>query len=146
MPDRYDRRTFLGRAMRTTAGGVLVPSAVAAFLEACGTGGSSTVSSSPRRGGSMTFAAEAEINSFDARQGAWDSTGLLYARTVYDPLFTQAADGTVKPYLAQSISPNSDYTQWTIKLRPNITFHDGTQLDAQAVKTNLDDIIGSSLT
>jgi peptide/nickel transport system substrate-binding protein len=146
MPDRYDRRTFLGRAMRTTAGGVLVPSAVAAFLEACGTGGSSTVSSSPRRGGSMTFATEAEINSFDARQGAWDSTGLLYARTVFDPLLTQAADGSVKPYLAESISHNPDYTQWTIKLRSGIAFHDGSQLDANVVKVNLDGVTQSPLT
>ena len=147
MPDRYDRRTFLGRALRTTAGGVLVPSAAAAFLEACGTGsGSSNVSSAPRRGGSVTFATEAEINSFDARQGAWDSTGLTYARTVFDPLFTQAADGSVKPYLAESISHNPDYTQWTIKLRSGITFHDGSQLDANVVKVNLDGVTQSPLT
>ena len=77
MSDRYDRREFLGRAVRTTAGGLLIPGAAAAFLEACGngSGGSSSVPSTPRRGGSLTFATEAEINSFDARQGAWDSTG-----------------------------------------------------------------------
>jgi len=134
MPDRFDRRTFLGRAIRTTAGGVLLPSAAAAFLEACGSGTStSNVPSTPRRGGSVIFATEAEINSFDARQGAWDSTGLLYARTVFDPLLTQAADGTVQPYLAQSISHSADYMQWTIKLRSGITFHDGSPLDATVV-------------
>jgi ABC-type transport system substrate-binding protein len=147
MPDRYDRRTFLGRAVRTTAGGLLVPSAAAAFLEACGTGTStSNVPSTPRRGGSLTFATEAEINSFDARQGAWDSTGLCYARTVFDPLFTQGADGSVQPYLAQSISHNPEYTQWTIKLRPGITFHDGSPLDASVVKANLDGVASSPLT
>ncbi|TMC03138.1 MAG: hypothetical protein E6J41_28480 [Chloroflexi bacterium] len=147
MPDRFDRRTFLGRAVRTTAGGLLVPSAAAAFLEACGTGTSSTtVPSTPRKGGSLTFATEAEINSFDARQGAWDSTGLCYARTVFDPLFTQAADGSVKPYLAQSIAHNPDYTQWTITLRPGITFHDGSPLDATVVKANLDGVAKSPLT
>ena len=146
MSDRYDRRTFLGRAVRTTAGGVLVPSAVAAFLEACGTGTSTGIPSSPRKGGTVTFATEAEINSFDARQGAWDSTGLCYARTVFDPLFTQAADGSVKPYLAESISHNPDYTQWTIKLRSGITFHDGSQLDANVVKVNLDGVSQSPLT
>jgi peptide/nickel transport system substrate-binding protein len=147
MPDRYDRREFLGRAVRTTAGGLLLPSAAAAFLEACGNGsGSSAVPSTPRRGGSLTFATEAEINSFDARQGAWDSTGLCYARTVFDPLFTQAADGSVKPYLAQSISNNSDHTQWTITLRPGVTFHDGSPLDATVVKANLDGVTKSPLT
>jgi peptide/nickel transport system substrate-binding protein len=147
MPDRYDRRTFLGRAVRTTAGGLLVPSAAAAFLEACGTGTStSNVPSTPRRGGNLTFATEAEINSFDARQGAWDSTGLCYARTVFDPLFTQGADGSVQPYLAQSISHNPEYTQWTIKLRPGIMFHDGSPLDASVVKANLDGVAKSPLT
>ena len=148
MPDRYDRRTFLGRALRTTAGGVLIPSAAAAFLEACGTGTSSSsgVPSTPRRGGTVTFATEAEINSFDARQGAWDSTGLCYARTVFDPLFTQAADGSVQPFLAQSISHNAEYTQWTIKLRPGVTFHDGSPFDATVVKVNLDGVAQSPLT
>jgi peptide/nickel transport system substrate-binding protein len=147
MPDSYDRRTFLGRALRTTAGGILLPSAAAAFLEACGSGtSSSSTSTAPRRGGSVIFATEAEINSFDARQGAWDSTGLLFARTVFDPLFTQAADGTVQPYLAQSISHNPEYTQWTIKLRSGVTFHDGSQLDATVVKVNLEGVAASPLT
>jgi ABC-type transport system substrate-binding protein len=147
MPDRFDRRTFLGRALRTTAGGVLLPSAAMAFLEACGSGtSSSNVPTTPRRGGSVIFATEAEINSFDARQGAWDSTGILYAHTVFDPLFTQAADGSVQPYLAQSISHNPDYTEWTIKLRPGVTFHDGSPLDATVVKVNLDGVTQSPLT
>ncbi len=148
MPDRYDRRAFLGRALRTTAGGVLIPGAAAAFLEACGTGTSSSsgVPSTPRRGGSITFATEAEINSFDARQGAWDSTGLCYARTVFDPLFTQAVDGSVQPFLAQSISHNAEYTEWTIKLRSGVTFHDGSPFDATVVKVNLDGVAQSPLT
>jgi ABC-type transport system substrate-binding protein len=147
MPDRYDRRTFLGRAVRTTAGGLLVPSAAAAFLEACGNNPSgSSVPSSPRRGGSVTFATEAEINSFDPRQGAWDSTGILYAHTVFDPLFTQGADGSIQPYLAQSISHDPTYMQWTIKLRPNVTFHDGSPLTADVVKVNLEGVAASPLT
>jgi len=146
MPDRYDRRTFMGGALRVAAGGVLLPGAAAAFLEACSSASTTSTPSAPKRGGSVIFAVEAEINSFDARQGAWDSTGLTYARTVFDPLFTQGADGTIQPYLAQSISHNTDYMQWTIKLRPGITFHDGSQLDATVVKVNLDGVIQSPLT
>jgi peptide/nickel transport system substrate-binding protein len=146
MPDRYDRRTFMGGALRVAAGGVLLPSAAAAFLEACSSATSSTTPSTPKRGGRVTFATEAEINSFDPRQGAWDSTGLQYARTVFDPLFTQAADGSIQPYLAQSISHNADYTQWTIKLRSGVTFHDGSQLDATVVKVNLEGVAQSPLT
>jgi ABC-type transport system substrate-binding protein len=128
---------------------MLVPSAAAAFLEACGGGGTSTTSAlptTPKRGGTVVFATEAEINSFDPRQGAWDSTGILYAHTVFDPLFTQGADGSVQPYLALSITPDAAYMNWTIKLRPGITFHDGSPLDAQTVKINLDGVSKSPLT
>ena len=146
MPDRYDRRTFMGGALRIAAGGVLLPGAAAAFVEACSSASTTTVPTTPKRGGTVIFATEAEINSFDPRQGAWDSTGLTYARTVYDPLFTQGADGSIQPYLAQSISHNTDYTQWTVKLRPGISFHDGSPLDATAVKVNLDGVAQSPLT
>jgi peptide/nickel transport system substrate-binding protein len=40
----------------------------------------------------------------------------------------------VKPHLAQSWSMSSDGLQYTFRLRPNVKFHDGTTMDAQAVK------------
>ncbi|TMC02868.1 MAG: ABC transporter substrate-binding protein, partial [Chloroflexi bacterium] len=134
-----DRRTFLGGSL-CVAGGLL--------LDACTAPGNpaSPASATPRSGGSLTFATESETNSFDPRQGAWDSTGLLYAATVYDPLFMQAPDGTVKPYLARSITPNGDYTEWTISLRPGIRFHDGSPLDAATVRVNLDGSARAPLT
>jgi peptide/nickel transport system substrate-binding protein len=128
-------------------GALLLPGAGAALLDACSTsGGGGPIDPRPRRGGSLIFATEAEINSFDARVGAWDSTAFLYARTVYDPLCLQAADGSVRPYLARSVTPNADYTEWTIALRPGITFHDGSPLDAEVVKVNLDGVAKSPLT
>jgi peptide/nickel transport system substrate-binding protein len=144
--ERYDRRKFLGQVLYTTAGGVLLVGAGDLLAACSSSSGGTSGSTTPKKGGSAIFATEAEINSFDPRSGAWDSTGLLYAHTVFDPLLAQAADGTVKPYLAQSVTPNADYTQWTIKLRPNIKFHDGTPLDATAVKANLDGTSKSPLT
>jgi ABC-type transport system substrate-binding protein len=144
----HDRRSFLGRGARIAAAGLLLPGAAGSLLEACAGAAAPSPpgAAGPRQGGDLVFATEAEINSFDPRQGAWDSSGLLYAATVYDPLFTQAADGTVKPHLARSITPNADYTQWTIRLRPGITFHDGSPLDAATVKINLDGSARSPLT
>ena len=137
---RWDRRAFLR--------GLVV--AGAALVGACAAPGASSgrpaSARGPRAGGALTFATEAEINSFDTRLGAWDSTGLLYAGTVYDPLFTQASDGSVRPYLAHSITPNADYTQWTLRLRPGIRFHDGSPLDAATVKVNLDGSARAPLT
>ena len=43
------------------------------------------------------------------------------------------------------MTPNPDYTVWTIKLRPNIKFHDGTPLDFAALKLQLDKDVASFL-
>src|SRR5215204_7219263 len=51
-----------------------------------------------------------------------------------------------KPYLAESVEPNDDYTVWTFGLRDGITFHNGEPLDADAVKQNIDRHLTSALT
>ena len=56
---------------------------------------------------------------------------------MFDPLALATADGKVEPYLAESITPNADYTVWTIKARSGITFHDGTPFDGAAIVDNL---------
>lgn len=74
-------------------------------------------------------------------QLAWE--GIQVARAVYDTLTVPDANGDFKPYLAESITPNDSFTEFTIKLRPGITFHDGTPLDATVVKNNLDAFRGA---
>jgi peptide/nickel transport system substrate-binding protein len=56
---------------------------------------------------------------------------------MYDPLFIRDDNLEVQPYLAESITPNEDFTAFTIKIREGITFHDGTPLDADAAMDNL---------
>jgi len=118
------------------------------LLSACGSGsgGSGSLSSGPRdgistatpkRGGALVFGVEAEEQGFDPSTARFDETGVLYARTVFDPLTIIATDGSVQPYLAQAITPNSDYTVWTITARPNVRFHDGTPCDAAAIAGSL---------
>jgi peptide/nickel transport system substrate-binding protein len=141
---RVDRRDFLGRAVQIAAAGTLLPGA-SAFLEACASG-SLVARSAPRPGDSLPFGLEAEIAGFYPPTAAWDASGLLCARAIYDTLCVQAADGTIRPHLAQSVTPNPDYTQWTITLRPGIKFHDGSPLDANTVKVNLDGYARSPLT
>ena len=65
----------------------------------------------PKPGGSLTFAVEAEEQGFDPASARYDATGIIYARTVFDPLTTVAADGTIQPYLAQAVTPNADYSR-----------------------------------
>ncbi|HEY1633597.1 MAG TPA: ABC transporter substrate-binding protein [Acidimicrobiales bacterium] len=153
-PEPFDRRTFLARGARTAAG-LAVLGGAPGLLAACGGGGSSSGSSTssnagistatPKTGGSVSMGLTADIDGFDPTSNRWDANGVIYGRTIYDPLAAVASDGSIKPYLAQSITPNGDYTKWTITLRPNITFHNGTALDANAVKANLDGLKASAL-
>ena len=58
---------------------------------------------------------------------------------VWDVLFVYDLEtGDVMPHLAESITPNDDFTVWTLSLREGIAFSDGTPLDAQLVSDNLD--------
>jgi peptide/nickel transport system substrate-binding protein len=150
MSDRIDRRSFLARGAATGAG-IAVIGTSGGLLAACGSGsgsgsGSGTPATgshpngistaSPKLGGQLVFGTEAEEKGFSTTQGTFDTTGILYARTVFDPLAIIGADGTVQPYLAESITPNADFTVWTVTMRPNLVFHNGTPCDAAAVAAN----------
>ena len=89
---------------------------------------------------------EAEIDGFDPTKNRWDVTGYMYAFSVYDPLAAWGKDNKVHPYLAESITPNADYTVWTIKLRPNVTFSNGDPVNADAVVADLQALMKSALT
>ena len=79
MGREIDRRDFLrlgaGAAAAGVAGGALLAGPGAGLAGAA---------SKPKSGGSMTIGVEAEEDGFDAAQVTWDSTGIIYARTVYD--------------------------------------------------------------
>jgi peptide/nickel transport system substrate-binding protein len=145
MADRIDRRSFLARGAATGLGIAAVGSG-GGLLDACtsrsdtpgptGSHPNGVSRSTPKRGGQLTFGTEAEEKGFSTTQGTFDTTGILYARTVFDPLAIIAEDGTVAPYLARSITPNADYTVWTITMRPNLMFTNGAPCDGAAVAEN----------
>ena len=93
----------------------------------------------PVAGGTVTYGVEAET------AGGWclpeaqlAISGIQVARAIYDTLTAPDADAVYQPYLAKSVTPNADFTEWTITLRDGITFHDGSALDATVVKNNID--------
>ena len=59
-------------------------------------------------------------------------------RALYDSLFVTQPDGTVEPSLVTEFENNADNTQTTLTLRDDVTFTDGSTLDAELVKANLD--------
>lgn len=92
----------------------------------------------PVNGGSLVVALQGESPGFNPTADAWADGGHNVARAIFDPLAALDADGKIQPYLAESITGNDDATVWTIKLRPGITFHDGTPLNAEAVRLNFE--------
>ncbi len=131
---RFGRRDLLrGGAM--TAAGLLGVAGAATLGD--GTAVAAT-RARPRRGGLLRIGTLNEINSFNPFSGNLNSPGILYGRTVFDPLTAVAEDGSIRPYLAQSIIPNKDYSSWSITLRPGVFFHDGTRLDSAALKYYFD--------
>jgi ABC-type transport system substrate-binding protein len=156
----FSRRTFLSRGA-ATGGAVLLGAGASSVLAGCSSSpttssGSSTTTASgskpgvstghPVRGGSLTIGTIAEIDGFYPPTNHWDTNGFLYANTVYDPLMAVAADGSIQPYLAQSMSSNSTFDTWTMKLRPGIKFNDGSTLTSAVVKANFTALQASALT
>jgi peptide/nickel transport system substrate-binding protein len=154
--DRYDRRSFLGRGAYTAAGLALAGAGAPVLLSACGgstgpaksssttTPGVSTIKA--RTGGSCTVGVSSEIDGFLPASSHFDNTGLIYASTVFDALTKVAADGSIRPHLAASVTPNTDMTKWTVTLRPNVKFHDGSDLTADVVLQNYKALKTSALT
>ncbi len=91
----------------------------------------------PRPGGQLSFGLAAETSGWNPYKGQWASSAYIVGGTVFDPLAAIDPQGNGKPYLAERFDHNADFTQWTIKLRPGISFHNAQKLDAEAVRLNL---------
>ncbi len=149
--NRIGRRRFL--AAGVVAAGALAaadlqpsPAQAEALGRTNGPGRNGVSTAKPHRGGSLTYGIDSEEQGFDPTTAEWDENGYMYGMTVFDPLTAVTTTGEVVPYLAESVTPNSDFTSWTITMRPGITFHDGTPCDASALYTNFEKGTASLLT
>ncbi|HUP76208.1 MAG TPA: ABC transporter substrate-binding protein [Acidimicrobiales bacterium] len=98
-----------------------------------------TAAPQPKSGGSLTIGTFSETPSLDpATNVGTGVTGGMELVALYDTLMTyDTATGKFEPRTAASLTPNADLTVWTLKLKPNIKFADGTPYDAAAVVFNL---------
>ncbi len=120
------------------------------LLAACTSDSKSTSASpaaaaKPRRGGNIKvgLAGGSSSDTLDPHQGlTYLDTGRFEA--LYQPLVKLNKSAKVEYVLAESITPNSALTQWTIKLRPGVTFHSGKTLTSADVVYTINRIISNS--
>lgn len=103
----------------------------------------------------LFFSASAVAQTFDLLRVVMNNAGVgnldvvtarhtkatMYARMFGDFLvYIDPNDFSVQPGLALEWSRNGDATEYTFKLRQDVTFHDGTPFNGEAVKFNFDAI------
>lgn len=139
--DDGDGAATTATAAATTSAATVPPSGAATTAAAATTGAPDTsgaAADEPVQGGTATVLVFNEIGGVDpvTATGAAGADGqrmfaLYGALIAYDP-----AEAQTEPVLAESLEPDADFTEWTLTLRPDITFSDGTAFDAAAVQAN----------
>src|SRR5712691_8722109 len=92
---------------------------------------------SPKRGGTLTVVHGVDISNFDV-QTAPGYEVVWINQNIHNSLLTLDKDLNPVPDLAQRWEVSPDGLVYTFYLREGVQFHDGTAMDAQAVKWNFD--------
>lgn len=125
---RITRREFMGRA---AAAGVAVAAANSLTME-------SARAANPKKGGHMKLAM-GHGSTTDTIDPAIIENGfqwtMMYA--IANPLTEIAANGSLKPALAESWDVSDDAKSWSFKLRKGVEFQDGRPFTAKDVLANL---------
>ena len=92
----------------------------------------------PVKGGTLVYLEQqAHTNLYPPAGGFYPNGGIL--NQITDKLTWQNPETLkVEPWIAEGWSSNADKTEYTFKIRPGVTFSDGTPLDANAVAKNFD--------
>lgn len=85
----------------------------------------------PKSGGTLRYATGTDVNRLDPHFRLGD---IYY--TVYDRLTQYDINHNVQPMLAESWDISSDATTYKFNLRKGVLFHNGAELDSNAVKFN----------
>ncbi|CAK9883937.1 MAG: Glutathione-binding protein GsiB [Candidatus Erwinia impunctatus] len=94
----------------------------------------------PVSGGTLTVGLGSDTPIIDPSLTAY-SVAAVVSRNVLDSLVGQAEDNSFTPWLAERWEINDNNKEYVFHLRKDVTFSDGTPLNAQAVKYNFDRIL-----
>lgn len=100
--------------------------------------GNSTAADRPIQGGTLIYLEQqAHTNLYPPAGGFYPNGGIL--NQITDKLTWQNPETLkIEPWIAESWEINADNTEYMFKIRPGVTFSDGTPLDANAVAKNFD--------
>jgi len=82
-------------------------------------------------GGRLTFGINYDTAVFDQLTSG---TSPLASPWVFENLVIRGDDGNYEPWVAESWTTSDDGLEITFNIRPGITFHDGTPVNAEAIK------------
>ncbi|MST31456.1 peptide ABC transporter substrate-binding protein [Acidimicrobiaceae bacterium USS-CC1] len=133
------RRQFLGAlgagAAAVAGGGLLAAcGSTASSAPGSGTSPTSALAGTPKRGGTLQVglsggSSSDTLNALNPLQ----STDFARTLSLFEQLTIYGPTGALQYLLAEQITPNATATQWTIHLRPGVTWHDGKDLTADDV-------------
>ncbi|GGH39604.1 ABC transporter substrate-binding protein [Microbacterium album] len=122
--------------LRRALPALVLVSATALVATACSPGGGGAAE--PHEGGTLVYASgDAEPTCLDPHVGGNYPQALISTQYL-EPLVGRTADGTITPWLAEEWEVSDDGLTWDFTLREGVTFTDGTPLDAEAVKVNIE--------
>ena len=89
----------------------------------------------PRLGGVLNFGVENDFAGFDVLKSGsrLAINGAIANNTIQEPLFRIDSKGGLVPVLGLTAMASEDGKDWTVTLRRDVVFHDGTSFDADAV-------------
>lgn len=92
--------------------------------------------SAAQEGGTLTLALPSDAVSMDPH-GSNDVPSEQIRDTIYEPLVTQDENFEIVPVLAEEFE-QVDETTWSFTLNEGVTFHDGSEFNADVVKANIE--------
>src|SRR5689334_3912966 len=86
----------------------------------------------PVDGGKLVFGINNDSAGWNPHVNQWAQHSSVVGSSMLEPLAALDGDLNPVPWLATSWTPNDTFDSWTVELRDDVTFSDGTAFDAEA--------------
>lgn len=107
---------------------------------------SSDVCTPERAGGTITMGTFTFTKGLDPIVALGRQAGSLENTAIYDTLMRYDPESdAIVPHMAESLEANADYTEWTLTLRPDVSFSNGDPVTTEAVQFSMERLGNSSV-